>query len=115
MDSVKLKDNILEILDDQKAIDVALLNVKELTDVTDWFVICTGRSNRHTKAIADKLIERMKELGEVPLSVEGKETGYWILLDFIDVVIHVMQAEARDFYEIEKLWTQSEIEPINHS
>jgi len=115
MDSVKIKDTVLAILDDQKAIDVSLLDVKELTEITDWFVVCTGRSSRHVKSIADKLVVGMKEVGIPPLSIEGKETGYWILVDFADIVIHVMQDEAREFYQIEKLWSQSAVESESSS
>lgn len=100
---------ILESLDDNQAIDVVTLDVKEQTTVTDYMVICSGRSSRHVKAIAENTMEKMKAQGFPSLGQSGLQTAEWILIDFGDVVLHVMQPDIRSFYYLEGLWqpTQS--------
>lgn len=105
--SQEIVKTITALLDDMKANDIKLLNVKEQTSVTDYMLVCTGRSSRHVKAIADDIIEKMKEKGIKPLSQTGLESGDWALVDFGDVVLHVFQPETRAFYNIEGLWQES--------
>lgn len=84
------------------------MNVAELLVVTDYFVICTGRNDRQVKTIADEIEERLRvEAGIKPLGREGLPEAKWVLLDFIDVVVHVFQPEERDFYRLEKLWGEA--------
>lgn len=95
---------VVEALEDVKGTDIKVLDVQGLTSVTDWMVICTGTSNRHTKSLADNVIDMAKQSGNRPLGIQGTETGEWVLVDLGHVVVHVMLAQARAFYQLEKLW-----------
>ncbi|CEK10834.1 ribosome silencing factor [Legionella hackeliae] len=95
---------LVKALDDNQAIDIVTINVTQQTSVTDYMVICSGRSSRHVKAIAELVIEKMKAEGLKALSQNGLETGEWVLVDFGDFVLHVMLADIRSFYNLEGLW-----------
>lgn len=95
---------VSDALADMKARDIRVMDVTRLTSVTDFMVIASGTSDRHVKSIADRLIERAVAGGLKPLGVEGKDTGEWVLVDLQDVVVHVMQPRAREFYKLESLW-----------
>lgn len=95
-------------LEDLKGQDIVVLDVQPLTTVTDTMVVCTGSSNRHVKSLAQSVVESAKENGHRPLGVEGTEQGEWVLVDLGGVVVHVMQAQARAFYQLEKLWALPE-------
>jgi ribosome-associated protein len=103
---------ILEAMEDLKAKDIVSLDVAELSDVTDRLVIASGTSNRHVKSVANNVVEEAKSNGFQPLGVEGMESGEWVLVDFGNTVVHVMQPTTRSFYELEKLWS---IPPANRS
>ncbi len=92
-------------LDDLKAKDLTVLDVTEYTDVMDTLIIATGTSNRHVKSLANNVVVDTKKSGFQPLGVEGTETGEWVLVDYGDIVVHVMLQATRDFYELEKLWS----------
>jgi len=92
------------ILDDRKAIDIAVLEVTDLTTLADYFIIATGTSTTHVGALADELEFSMKGKGITPHHVEGHRAGGWVLLDYRDVIIHVFTKEAREFYSLERLW-----------
>lgn len=96
-----------ETLDDMKARDVRVMDVRELTSLTDYMVIASGGSDRHVSSIADRIIERAKAAGHAALGVEGKEHGEWVLVDLDDIVVHIMQPRIRDFYKLENLWDMS--------
>jgi ribosome-associated protein len=96
----------VDAIDELKGQDVVELDVHTLTDVTDCLVIASGRSDRHVKSLAQNVIEKAKAAGVQPLGVEGLDEGDWVLVDLCDVVVHVMQPETRDYYEIEKLWSK---------
>lgn len=89
---------------ERNARDAALLDLRGLSDVTDWFLIANGDSDTHTRAIADNIIDRMREAGFRPAGVEGKASASWILLDYITLVVHVFLPRVRDYYDLERLW-----------
>ena len=91
-------------LGDLKAVDIVALNVAGFTSITDYMLIASGSSNRHVRSIADHVMETAKAAGETVLGIEGHEHGEWILVDLGDVVVHIMQPQARDFYKLENLW-----------
>jgi ribosome-associated protein len=91
-------------LADVKARDIKVLDVRQLTTIADYMVVASGTSDRHVKSIAERLVQRASEAGCRPLGVEGTGTGEWVLVDLADVVVHIMQPKARDFYKLEKLW-----------
>jgi ribosome-associated protein len=95
---------VVDALDDLKAQDVHVIDVRGKTSVTDVMVIASGTSNRHVKALADNVIEEARKHGVRPLGVEGEDAAEWILVDLGDVVVHVMLPRVRDFYNLEKLW-----------
>jgi ribosome-associated protein len=88
----------------KKAIDLAVLDVRGLTSVSDIFIICSGRSNRQVSAIAEHIQVNLKKHAIKPLSVEGKKEGHWVLLDYGHVIIHVFYEPVRTFYDLEGLW-----------
>ena len=102
---MKLEKQILEILVDLKARDLVVLDVGSMSTITDLMVIATGSSDRQIKAMHDALIVASKKLKIPIIGVEGKESYDWVLVDFGDVIIHLMREEARDFYDLEKLWS----------
>ena len=91
-------------LEDAKALDIVVIDVRGRTTITDFVVIATGTSSRHVQAVADQVLERVKRANGEVLGVEGREAGKWVLLDLNDTVVHVMQSEARTFYDLEQLW-----------
>ena len=114
MNSTSLQDLVLETLDNFKAQEVCVLDVKSLTTITDTMIIATGNSNRHVRALAENIVKKAKEEGHMPLGVEGKSDAEWILIDLGDVVVHVMLARVREFYNLEKLWRPSSHQPENN-
>ncbi len=99
---------IITALEDNKAIDIKSFDVTHLTDITDTIVVCTSTSKRHALTLAEKVSLLAKQQGERALSTEGDDNSEWILIDFVDVVVHIMLAETREFYSIEKLWNMTE-------
>ena len=91
-------------LDDGKAVDIRTLDVRNLTIITDYMLIASGRSSRQVKALTDRVREKARAQGADILGIEGERQGDWVLVDLGDVVIHIMQPDARDFYQLEKLW-----------
>jgi ribosome-associated protein len=90
--------------EDRKAVDLRVLHVEKVSDFTDFFLICSGTSERQVQAIADAVQERMREEQVRPLHVEGYSRGQWVLLDYGDFVVHIFQEEPRRFYSLERLW-----------
>ena len=101
------KEFIVDILEDNKAENIVLINVKNKTSITDIMVIVSGRSIRHVKSIADNLIKTLKKNKIKPLGIEGYTKSEWILLDYGDLIVHVMHPDTRDFYSLEKLWDEN--------
>jgi ribosome-associated protein len=104
-----LLDNILDALSDLKAVSVLPLDVHKMTSITEYMVIATGTSSRHVSAIADNVVRKLKMIHIEPLGIEGDTDAEWVLVDLGEVVVHIMQAKARDFYQLEKLWTYSPV------
>jgi len=99
-----LRDLAVKSLEDMKAQDIKVLDVRGKTSITDFFVIASGTSDRHVKSLAETVAFQAKQAGEPAIGIEGLEEGEWALVDLNGVVVHVMQAKVRDFYQLEKLW-----------
>jgi len=102
----KLCDSLVAALEEVKGRDIVTFDVRSLTDITDYMIIASGTSGRHVKALADQVIETGKALKHPPQGVEGRESNEWVLIDLTDVLVHVMQNEARAFYDLERLWQE---------
>ena len=90
---------------DKKAKNLIILKVKELSSFTDYFIICSGTSDRQVKGIAASIEETLKKSGIQPLGIEGENTGNWVLMDYGDVIIHIFYEPTREFYDLERLWS----------
>ncbi|HUT33059.1 MAG TPA: ribosome silencing factor [Planctomycetota bacterium] len=92
------------LCDEMKAEDILILDVRKLTQITDYFLLCSAASERQLKAIADRIHRDLKAQGVTCLGIEGEAVGGWVLVDYVDVVVHLFSREARDFYALEMLW-----------
>jgi len=104
-----LRDRVIEALEDKKGQHISALDVRRLTSIADFMVIVTGTSSRHVKALVDAVVADADSGGNPPLGVEGRETNEWVLVDLGDVLVHVMQAEPRGFYDLERLWAEAPV------
>lgn len=104
MNHNELKSFVKDKMEDLKARDIIELDVTGKSTVTDTLLICSGNSKRHVISIAENVSVNSKQAGHPPLSIEGQDTGEWVLVDLGDIIVHVMQDESRDFYQLEKLW-----------
>ncbi len=100
-----LKAIVVNALEDLKANDITLLPVAEMTSVTDWMIVASGTSNRHLKAMANNVEQDAKDAGFRPIGIEGADTSEWVLVDFGDVIVHLMLPATRAFYDLERLWS----------
>ena len=109
-----ITDLVVDALDDLKAVDTKIVDVRGLSSVMDFLVVASGNSSRHVKSLADSVVVKAKEAGCPPIGVEGETDADWVLVDLGDVVVHVMQPAARSFYDLERLWSgepESPVEP----
>ncbi|MCP4992537.1 MAG: ribosome silencing factor [Gammaproteobacteria bacterium] len=100
----QLQTLIVNTLEDMKAQDIKVIDVRSKTSITDLMIIASGTSDRHVKSMAEAVAFQSKEAGERPLGTEGLQDGEWALIDLNGIVVHVMQAKVRDFYQLERLW-----------
>ena len=105
MTTEELKKLAITALEDLKAEDILVLDVKGKTTITDWIIVATGSSSRHVRSIANNVVIETKKANAPHLGSEGEEDGEWVLVDLGDVIVHVMQRQAREYYDLESLWS----------
>lgn len=110
--SSELAERAARLCADYKANDVVLLDLRKVTDMTDFFVLASGTSDTHVRSVAEHVIEEMKKLGSPVHHAEGLAQGRWVLLDFVDFVVHVFHPALRSFYQLERLWSDAEVIPV---
>lgn len=108
MTSLELAKKAAELLDNKKAMRLNVIKVEDISSLADYFVIASGTSNTHVRSLSDELEEKLKEEGVAPTRIEGYRSNSWILLDYSSVVVHVFTQEARDFYDLDRLWADGE-------
>lgn len=98
-----------EAASERKAIDIVAIDIRKIASFAEFFLVCSGTSTRQVQAIADEVLEQMREKRDArPMHTEGMESGTWVLLDFGDVIVHIFTDEAREFYQLERLWRDAE-------
>jgi ribosome-associated protein len=115
MQAEQMREEIVQALADAKGQDIKVLDVRKITDFTDYMIIASGTSSRHVQTLADKVCVHMKALGLMPVGREGEAVGDWVLIDFGDVVAHLMRPQVRDLYNLEKLWGDGQHVEHTHS
>ena len=106
-DAAELAHRIVEIASDKKGSDIVMLRTAELTTMADFFVICSGRSDRQVQALAGAIVDELRDDGIRPMGIEGKASSRWVLLDFGTVIVHVFAPEEREYYGLERLWSKA--------
>ena len=104
---MELCNTVTAALDEAKGVDIKVLDVRNLTDITDYMVVVTGTSDRHIKTLAARVQEFMLEKNWKPLGMEGEESRDWVLVDYVDVVVHIMRDRVRKHYDLESLWNET--------
>jgi len=105
----RISELVIEALDNKKAKDIKLLKTGEITVLADYFVICTANSTTHLKTLSDEVERVLEENGEMPRRREGHRSGGWVLIDFSCVIVHIFLQEMRDFYTLERLWSDAQL------
>ena len=108
MNSFELAKTAAKLLDEKKAEQISVIKIEEISSLADYFVIATGRGSTHVRSLSDELEEKLKAQGIAPARIEGYRSDSWILLDYQSVVVHVFTDEARDFYDLDRLWADGE-------
>ncbi len=108
MDSLELAKKAAAILDDKKATRLNVIKIESISSLADYFVIANGTSGTHVRSLSDELEEKLKAEGIVPQRIEGYRSNTWVLLDYGSVVVHVFTQDARDFYDLDRLWIDGE-------
>ena len=106
MEISKIKDNIEKILDDNKALNIKSINLKNKSYIADYMIIASGTSSRHLQALSEILVTELKKIGLNNCRIEGKDSNDWKLVDTQDVIVHIFNPEKRDFYDLEKMWSE---------
>lgn len=100
------------LLEDKKGLDIISIDVRKITTLTDYFVVCSGSSNRHRKSLADDVVKKSRELGFEVMSKEGMSSADWILIDLNDIVVNIFSSESRKRYNLERLWSEGVLKEI---
>ena len=100
----QLNEFLMDKMDDMKAQDIKTIDVRGKSSITDFMIVCTGTSKRHVASIAEHVAKESKLIGIEPLAIDGQEQGEWVVLDMASTIVHVMQEEQRELYQLEKLW-----------
>jgi len=106
MEIIDIKNNIEKILDDNKALNITCINLKNKSYIADYMVIASGTSSRHLQALSEILVNQLKKLGLDDCRIEGKNSNDWKLVDAHDVIVHIFHPEKREFYDLEKMWAE---------
>lgn len=116
LSSKALSDLAVKGLLEKKGIEIVRLDLRDLdSSITDFFILCTGSSDRHVQALGESVLEVLAEEGEKPISREGLRLGEWVVLDYVNVVVHIFLKEKREFYRLEDLWGDAVVEQVNDS
>jgi ribosome-associated protein len=100
---------VVRALDDHKAVDIRVLDLRRISNAADFFVIASGTSDTHVRTLAERVLERIEKQGHRPHHVEGVSAGRWALIDLVDVVVHVFHPTLRDYYQLERLWSDAPV------
>ncbi|HED14900.1 MAG TPA: ribosome silencing factor [Gammaproteobacteria bacterium] len=106
INEVAIKNAVVTSLEEVKGDDIRVLDIHELSDMATFMVIASGNTDRHVRAMTRQVTDDLRDLGERPLGTEGETQGEWVLLDYGEVIVHLMQQQTRDFYDLEKLWDE---------
>lgn len=106
-DAAELAHRIVEIASDKKGNDIVMLRTAELTSMADFFVICSGRSDRQVNALASAIVGELRDEGIRPMGLEGRQSARWVLLDYGTVIVHIFAPEEREYYSLERLWSKA--------
>ncbi|MBK5072403.1 ribosome silencing factor [Budviciaceae bacterium CWB-B4] len=105
MQGSELQSFVIDKIEDLKGLDIVRIDVSKISSITDCMIICTGTSSKHVQSIADHVVQSARQAGMLPLGIEGQNAGDWVVVDLDDVIVHVLQADSRQLYELEKLWS----------
>lgn len=106
MNPEQVRDHVVEALEDIKGNDIRVIDINDISDFADFMVVVSGNSDTHVKALAREASDRLRSQGVKPINEDGADIGEWVLVDFGDVVLHVMRPEVREYYDLEKLWDE---------
>ena len=107
IDPGELAHRIVDLASDRKAVDIVLLRTTEVTTMADYFVICSGRSDRQLQALTSGIVDELRDAGIRPMGVEGRGAARWVLLDYGSVIVHIFAPEEREYYGLERLWSHA--------
>jgi len=102
----QIKDQVVDALEDTKGVDIRVIDIEDISDFADFMIVVSGTSDTHVRALARSASDSLRKQGLIPLSEDGADVGEWVLVDFGDVVLHVMRPEVREYYDLEKLWDE---------
>jgi len=102
----QLKKEVEDILNDNKAVEITSINLKDKTSIADFMIIASGNSSRHIQALSEILLEKLKKIGVKNCRLEGRSSSEWKLIDAVDIIIHIFHPEKRKFYDLERMWSE---------